>query len=165
MSLYLDQLGLSDEPFSKEIDDEHLWIPPSKQEIVDDIVETIESRQSAGVIGEPGVGKTCVLRAVRRTLPPERFRLTYYHNATLGRRDFYRHLCLALGLVPTTTSSALFWAVSCHVEDLAKEHVHPVFLLDEAHLLHQDTLDHLHILLKINELLDIFQSIGNIINQ
>lgn len=24
---------------------------------------------------------------------------------------------------------------------------HPVFLLDEAHLLHQDTLDHLHILL------------------
>jgi type II secretory pathway predicted ATPase ExeA len=78
-SVHLDQLGLSDEPFSKEIDDEHLWIPPSKQEIVDDIVETIESRQSAGVIGEPGVGKTCVLRAVRRTLPPERFRLTYYH--------------------------------------------------------------------------------------
>jgi general secretion pathway protein A len=147
MSVHLDQLGLSDEPFSKEIDDEHLWIPPSKQEIVDDIVETIESRQSAGVIGEPGVGKTCVLRAVRRTLPPERFRLTYYHNATLGRRDFYRHLCLALGLGPTTTSSALFWAVSCHVEDLAKERVHPVFLLDEAHLLHQDTLDHLHILL------------------
>lgn len=33
------------------------------------------------------------------------------------------------------------------VEDLAKERVHPVFLLDEAHLLHQDTLDHLHILL------------------
>jgi type II secretory pathway predicted ATPase ExeA len=25
--------------------------------------------------------------------------------------------------------------------------VHPVFLLDEAHLLHQDVLDHLHILL------------------
>ena len=29
----------------------------------------------------------------------------------------------------------------------ARERVHPVFLLDEAHLLHQDTLDHLHILL------------------
>ena len=29
---------------------------------------------------------------------------------------------------------------------IAKERVHPVFLLDGAHLLHQDTLNHLHIL-------------------
>jgi len=33
------------------------------------------------------------------------------------------------------------------VEDLGRDRVHPVFLLDEAHLLHQDMLDHLHILL------------------
>jgi type II secretory pathway predicted ATPase ExeA len=29
---------------------------------------------------------------------------------------------------------------------MAKERIHPVFLIDEVHLLHQDTLDHLHIL-------------------
>ncbi|WP_244239474.1 ATP-binding protein [Corallococcus carmarthensis] len=34
-----------------------------------------------------------------------------------------------------------------HVEQLGVEKLHPVFLLDEAHLLHQDMLDHLHILL------------------
>ena len=45
------------------------------------------------------------------------------------------------------TAAAVFYAVSSHVEDLAKDSVHPVFLLDEAHLLHQDTLNHLHILL------------------
>jgi len=33
------------------------------------------------------------------------------------------------------------------VQELSNDRVHPVFLLDEAHLLHQDTLDHLHILL------------------
>jgi type II secretory pathway predicted ATPase ExeA len=38
-------------------------------------------------------------------------------------------------------------ALSRHVEDSAAERVHPVFLVDESHLLHQDTLDHLHILL------------------
>jgi general secretion pathway protein A len=37
--------------------------------------------------------------------------------------------------------------VSKHVEDLGRDKLHPVFLLDEAHLLHQDMLDHLHILL------------------
>jgi type II secretory pathway predicted ATPase ExeA len=73
--------------------------------------------------------------------------MTYSHNATLGRRDFYRQLCLALGLAPAATAGNFFYAVSSHVEDLARERVHPVFFLDEAHLLHQDTLDHLHILL------------------
>lgn len=80
-------------------------------------------------------------------MPPERFRLTYCHNATLGRRDFYRQLCVALGLTPSATAAAVFYAVSQRVQDLSQDHHHPVFLLDEAHLLHQDTLDHLHILL------------------
>ena len=45
------------------------------------------------------------------------------------------------------TAAGVFYAVATHVEELGRERVHPVFLLDEAHLLHQDTLDHLHILL------------------
>jgi type II secretory pathway predicted ATPase ExeA len=88
-----------------------------------------------------------VLRAVRARVPEQGCRLTYCHNATLGRRDFYRQLCHALGLAPSATAASLFYAVSTHVQDLGKERLHPVFLLDEAHLLHQDTLDHLHILL------------------
>jgi type II secretory pathway predicted ATPase ExeA len=105
------------------------------------------------------------LRALLRSLAQERFRppasprtrshrlpqtgvrLTYCHNATLGRRDFYRQLCVALGLSPSATAAAVFYAVSTHVQELGRDRVYPVFLLDEAHLLHQDTLDHLHILL------------------
>jgi general secretion pathway protein A len=41
----------------------------------------------------------------------------------------------------------VFYAVTTHVAELGQERQHPVFLLDEAHLLHQDVLDHLHILL------------------
>ncbi|WNG52553.1 AAA family ATPase [Archangium minus] len=75
------------------------------------------------------------------------FRLTYCHNATLGRRDFYRQLCLALGLSPKATAAAVFYSVTGQVQELASARVHPVFLLDEAHLLHSDVLAHLHILL------------------
>jgi len=148
MTAHLDFFSLSIEPFSKEVDDKDLWLPPSKKSLVDDLVESIEARESVVLTGEPGVGKTCVLRALRHALPTDRFRLTYCHNATLGRRDFYRQLCLALGLSPSATAAAVFYAVAQHVEDLARDRrAHPVFLLDEAHLLHQDTLDHLHILL------------------
>jgi len=134
-------------PFTKEIPDAELWLPPSKESVVTDVVEALESRQSVLVAGEPGVGKTCVLRALRHRLPKERFRLSYCHNATLGRRDFYRQLCLALGLQAKATAAAVFHAVTTHVQELATSRVHPVFLLDEAHLLHPDVLGHLHILL------------------
>jgi len=147
MSSYLTAFGLKESPFSKEVPDADLWLPSSKQAAVEALLEALSERASVILTGEPGVGKTCVLRALRRRIPMAGYRLTYCHNATLGRRDFYRQLCVALGLQPSATAAAVFYAVSTLVEDLAKERVHPVFLLDEAHLLHQDTLDHLHILL------------------
>jgi general secretion pathway protein A len=134
-------------PFTKEIGDTELWLPASKKDIVDEIIEAIRSRESLLLFGDPGAGKNCLLRAVRHALSSKEFRLTYCHNATLGRRDFYRQLCQALGLAPSATAAALFYAVSQNVNELAMQNQHPVFILDEAHLLHQDTLDHLHILM------------------
>ncbi len=144
---WLDHFALREAPFSKEIGDADLWMPPSKVAVCDELHEALEERASVVLTGEPGVGKTCVLRALRHRLPNAGFRLTYCHNATLGRRDFYRQICLALGLSPSATAAGVFYAVSTHIEELGRERLHPVFLLDEAHLLHQDTLEHLHILL------------------
>ena len=139
--------GLRAAPFTKEIGDNDLWLPESKVALVADIEDALAERQSVLLLGEPGVGKTCVLRALRRKLPQAGFRLTYCRNATLGRRDFYRYLCHSLGLHPTSTAANLFLAVETHVHDLRRDKVHPVFLIDEAHLLHVDMLNHLHILL------------------
>ena len=143
---YLAHFGLKEAPFSKEVGDADLWLPSSKTAVVDELVEALAQRASVSLVGEPGVGKTCVLRALRHRLATG-FRLTYCHNATLGRRDFYRQLCLALGLKPSATAAAVFFSVTTNIEELGHERVHPVFLLDEAHLLHQDVVDHLHILL------------------
>lgn len=139
--------GLSDLAFSKEVADGELWLAPSRQTLVDELYEALQQRTQVLLTGEPGVGKTCVLRALRHRLSPAEYRLTYCHNATLGRRDFYRQLCVALGLAPAATAASVFYAVSAHVESLSRERLYPVFLLDEAHLLHQDTLNHLHVLL------------------
>lgn len=139
--------GLRAAPFGKDIGDDELWLPESKRAIAEALLEAIRDRHTGAVlVGEPGVGKTCLLRAVRHQLSPDAYRLTYCHNATLGRRDFYRQLCVAMGIESKATAAALFYAVSTRVEQLAAERIHPVFLLDEAHLLHPATLEHLHIL-------------------
>src|SRR5688572_32081782 len=143
---WLAYFGLQSPPFSKEIEATDLWLPSSRQQVIDELVEACNERRHVLLTGEPGVGKTCVLRALKQRLPEAGFRLTYCHNATLGRRDFYRQLCLALGLSPKATAAAVFFEVSSHVQQLGEQRLHPVFLLDEAHLLHQDVLDHLHIL-------------------
>jgi len=143
----LTHFALNTAPFSKEIPDDDLWLPSSKQDLIDELTTTIEGRGSALLVGDPGVGKTCVMRALRQRLPTDKFRLTYCHNATLGRRDFYRQLCLALGVKASATAAAVFYAVTTHVEELGRDQVHPVFVIDEAHLLHPDVLDHLHILM------------------
>ena len=146
MSRWLSHWGLREPPFSKEIADAELWVPSSRKGTVETLVETCRDRGHAVLVGEPGVGKTCVLRALRHRLPQDGFRLTYCHNVTLGRRDFYRHVCLALELSPKATAAAVFYAISTHIAELGAGNVHPVLLIDEAHLLHQDVLDHLHIL-------------------
>jgi type II secretory pathway predicted ATPase ExeA len=145
---YLTHFSLRAAPFSKEVPDGELWLPSSKLGVVDEIVDALDANESIALIAESGAGKTCLLRALRhRVAQTPGLRLTYCHNVTLGRRDFYRQLCLALGLSPSATAAAVFYAVSTHVEELGRDKIHPVFMLDEAHLLHQDTLDHLHILL------------------
>lgn len=146
MTRWLAHWGLNEAPFTKEIADGDLWVPTSRKALVESLLETCRDHGHAVLVGEPGVGKTCVLRALRHRLPRDGFRLTYCHNVTLGRRDFYRHVCLALDLSPKATAAAVFYAISSHIESLGAENIHPVLLIDEAHLLHQDVLDHLHIL-------------------
>ncbi|MEL6185030.1 MAG: ATP-binding protein, partial [Myxococcota bacterium] len=143
---WMSHFGLTRPPFAKDVEDSALWLPSSRLATVTELVEAVRERQHVLLVGEPGVGKTCTLRALRHRLPDAGFRLTYCQNATLGRRDFYRQICLAVGLQPKATAASVFYAISAHVQELSRERVHPVFLLDEAHLLHQDVLEHLHIL-------------------
>ena len=146
MRQWLRHFDLTQPPFDKDLDTEHLWLPSSRRGVLESMRQAIDERGHILLIGEPGIGKTCLLRALRDQLPENAYRLTYCHNATLGRRDFYRQLSMALNLKPHATAAAVFFDITSHIEELAVDRIHPVFLLDESHLLHQDVVDHLHVL-------------------
>lgn len=74
--------------------------------------------------------------------------LTFWPGAfvTLFPRDFNRQLCRALGVEATATPVAVFDALQRQITQLHREHrLHPVIILDEAHLMSDGTLAHLRV--------------------
>jgi len=144
----LNRYSLTKEPFTKVVPVDELYEHPGADQALQRLKAAVEGRSSAVLTGDPGTGKTFVLRRLEAKLPAGRYRVTYIHNSTVNLRDFYRQVSNALGLEPKTTPAALFRSVSAHIEELAAEQkVHPVLALDEAHLLTLPVLEHLHILL------------------
>jgi type II secretory pathway predicted ATPase ExeA len=140
--------NLRRKPFGKDVAVDDLWVDDDRRDAVDRLIAAVTRWDSVLVKGEPGVGKNCVLRAMRGALSPVHFRPVYVANVTLGRRDFYRQVSLVLGIEPKGTPAALFEAIQRDVENLHREHrVHPVLVLDEAQLMPDSTLGHLHVLM------------------
>lgn len=147
----LSRYGLTKAPFSKDVPPDELFEGDGLQSATRTLKAAVEGKASAVLTGEPGVGKTFVLRALEAKLPAGRYRVTYIHNSTVNLRDFYRQLSAALGLEPKATPAALFRLVHAHIEDLATaERLRPVVVLDEAHMLPAAVLGHLHILLNFH---------------
>ncbi len=70
---WLRDFGLSGSPFSKDLDDADLWLPESRIEVVDTLVESLENHEHAVVVGESGVGKPVM------PIPPCSVRLGSLH--------------------------------------------------------------------------------------
>jgi type II secretory pathway predicted ATPase ExeA len=139
--------GLTDRPFDKGIQVDLMWMDGGRQEALNRLAETVSHHQHALVLGEPGIGKTCVVRSLKDQLSPAHFRVEYVAHVTLGRRDFYRQLCLVLGLEPKATPSAMYEAIQRECASGATDHrIHTVVVLDEVQLMPDTTLAHLHLL-------------------
>lgn len=133
-------------PFDKALPDDALWLDPERADAVDRLVDAIRHRQHVAVVGDSGVGKNCVVRGLRARLSPVHFRLTYIPCVGLGKRDFYKQICLSLGIECKLMPATLYAAIQSNLAALARERVHPVLVLDEAQLMPDSALGTLHVL-------------------
>lgn len=147
----LDRYGLNKLPFGKDIDPHDFFDSSQVTRAVDRLKATVQARSSAVLTGDPGTGKTFVLRALEDRLQTHRIRFTYIHNSQVSHRDFYRQLSAALGLETRATPAALFRSVSRHLEETALESkLHPVIVFDEAQLLSKTIFETLPLLLNFH---------------
>jgi len=95
--------SLDFEPFGKEVRGDQLLQDAMRQQALERLVNTVAHRQHALVLGESGVGKTCVTWALKEGLSPVHYRVEYVVHVTLAPRDFYRQLCYAMSIEPKAT--------------------------------------------------------------
>ncbi|MGK5088293.1 AAA family ATPase [Bdellovibrionota bacterium FG-2] len=104
-------------------------------------------KQNRGIFcltGEPGSGKTSVLRRFVEELNPQTHLHAYTPHATVSKIELYRQINGLLNLPNRMHKSALFAQIQKAVTELHEHHGKtPVIILDECHLMDCQTLQEL----------------------
>lgn len=97
--------------------------------------------------GDPGVGKTVVLRRYVDSLNENLFKVFYTPLSTLSRADLLYHINRLLGLTARLSKSAIYLQIQKALIESKEQFGKTVFLIiDEAHLLQTGPLEELRLL-------------------
>ncbi len=95
----------------------------------------------------PGMGKTYALRCFAESLNPNLAELSYVCLSTVSINEFYRQLCLLLGLEPSSRKADMFKAIQERVRYLLKEKRKTILIaIDECQYLDTKVLRDLKML-------------------
>jgi general secretion pathway protein A len=136
--------GLKRIPFTKELSTSQMLDSFDFREATTRLQVLKQSRGIFCLTGEPGAGKTSVLRHFVSDLNPQTHVHCYTPHATVNRSDLYRQLNQLLKLPPRMRKSDLFEQLQRAIFELHdSQGKTPVIILDEAHLMDHDTLQEL----------------------
>ena len=143
----LSYFSLSSMPFTKELSTDALMKLPSVERNLASAGLLVETRGIGLITGKSGTGKSCLLRLLSDSLPPGLYKSFYLCHSSVGTVEFYTHLVDAFGLEPCYRRARMFRDLKQHVISMNNSaHLHPVLLLDEAHLLNNDILAEIRLL-------------------
>jgi general secretion pathway protein A len=136
--------GLKKQPFQKELKTEAMFDSFDLREAFTRLQVLKQNRGIFCLTGEPGSGKTSVLRKFVEQLNPQTHSHCYTPHSTVNRNDLYRQLNLLLKLPPKLRKSDLFEQIQRAVTEFhERQGKTPVIILDEAHLMDHETLQEL----------------------
>lgn len=134
-------------PFTREIAVRDCFPVPHIQEASSSLARTIENRMCGAVVGPAGSGKTVILRALKESLPPARFRIHYIKVTSLSKRDMCREIASAMEVPSAGSYPALVRNLQERCVALTEnDGLRPVLFVDEAHDMRPDVLAILRVL-------------------
>ena len=147
----LSYFNLTTLPFTKEIGTEKLLSLPSVEQNLAAAQLLVETRGIGVLTGKSGTGKSSLLRLLEDRLQPGLYKSYYLCHTSVGIVEFYTHLCDLFGLTPGFRRASMFRAIKEHILSMQNSsHIHPILIIDEAHLLNNDILSEIRLLTNLN---------------
>ncbi|HHP7234611.1 MAG TPA: ExeA family protein [Desulfobacterales bacterium] len=150
--MYLQYWNLKRPPFSNAATDSFFFRSPQHEEALTRLLFAIENRRGVAMLtGEVGCGKTTVTKNLVRHLDAEKYRLQVLCNPALSAPELLSAILYVIGAPPTEASkSAQLAQLQEALLQQAREDIHTVLAIDEAHVIKDsETLDELRMLLNL----------------
>jgi type II secretory pathway predicted ATPase ExeA len=139
--------GLKKLPFPKDIKTDLLLESLDMKEAGARLAYLKQYRGIFCLTGEPGSGKTSMLRRFVATLPPQQYLHCYTPHVTISRAEIYRQLNQMLRLAPKIRKSDLYEQIQRSILEQFQNHGKVTcIILDECQLMDHATLQELVLL-------------------
>ncbi len=151
--MYLEYWHLKEKPFENNWDLRFYYLANQHQEMLTRLLYTVrEKKQGVIFSGRHGSGKSLILRLFLKKITDVKgdFRIIYIIDPVIRTIEFYQEFLRQLGQYEIPTNRTLL--VKLFKEQLVKINDaggHTVIIIDEAHLIHNETLEDLRLLLNL----------------
>ncbi len=122
-------------PFAKDIHPENIFISQSIAELNRRLEYIKEKKGMFLITGNPGTGKTLLIRTFLHHLNQNFFKYFYIPLATVNILDFYRQLCTTLGGEPLWKKSQLFASIQTTIKDYVENEKKSPLLFLTKHII------------------------------
>lgn len=149
--MYKSFFEMTNKPFTRRIPVERLYMSPQMENARGRIHYAADEGLFVVVTAEPGCGKSTLIRAVKNTLPAEKYTLLYLADSKLTPRWMYAGFLDQMDLEPNFYRGDSKRKLQKAIEQVRNEDGKKVIcVLDEAHLLEKETVEEFRFLLNCN---------------
>lgn len=139
--------GMQFNPFDKEISSRDAFLTFDMEQVKGRL-EHLKNHPGIGLFtASPGQGKTFSLRCFADSLNPNLVKFYYIALSTISATEFYRQLCVTLGLEVSYKKTVMFQRIQDYLYSMStNKNIHCIVCLDEAQYLNSDIFKDLKIL-------------------